>query len=409
VLVDLWRSWRPPASDVALTAGFVVLGQLVTWGQLENPEGFQGPRALNAVLNLLLMVSIAWRRRAPLASVSFAFAVYFLPHAVVPLDVPFLAGAVPLIVLTASAGYYCVPRRAVLAAALAMVAVVIVTLTTPGLRDVESLVVNSVFVLVPWAMARGLRTREDRAAALATALATERAGTEAALRDAAATERAHIARELHDIVAHSVSMMVIQVGAARMRLQNDPATATGPLLEAEEAGRQTLQDLRRLLGVLRTDEPSAADDPADVPPQPPQPGLGQLDALVGPLRATGLEVEVAVHGDPTPLSPALDLTAFRVVQEALTNTLKHSGAKRASVGLTWTPAALLIDVVDDGTARRTLGDRGHGLTGLRERAALFGGSVTAGRPEGGGWQVAVRLPMPTSALPEQGATAVPTP
>jgi signal transduction histidine kinase len=395
---------------VALAAGFVLLGQLVTWGKLENPETFEGSRAPNAVLNLLLMASIAWRRRAPLAAVSWAVAVYFLPHAVVPLDVPFLAGAVPLIVLTASAGYYCGPRRATLAAALAMLALVTLTLTTPVLREVEAFVVNSVFVLVPWAGARGLRAREDRAASLATELATERATQEAALRDAAAAERAHIARELHDIVAHSVSMMVIQIGAARMRLRTGAATATGPLLEAEQAGRQTLQDLRRLLGVLRTDELAGADDdPADAAPQPPQPGLGQLDALVGSLRATGLEVEVAVHGDPTPLPAALDLTAYRIVQEALTNTLKHSGATRVSVGLTWTPSALLVDVRDDGAARGPITDGGHGLAGLRERAALFGGSVTAGRPDGVGWQVAARLPLPTPALPEQRATAVPAP
>ncbi len=395
---------------MALAAGFVLLGQLVTWGQLENPEGFQGSRPVNAVLNLLLMAALAWRRRAPLAAVSWAVAVYFLPHAVVPLDVPFLAGAVPLIVLTASAGYYCGPRRAVLAAALAMTALVTLTLTTPVLREVEAFVVNSVFVLVPWVGARGLRTREDRAAALATELATERATKEAALRDAAAVERAHIARELHDIVAHSVSMMVIQIGAARMRLRTGAATATGPLLDAEEAGRQTLQDLRRLLGVLRTDEPAAADnDAAYHAPPPPQPRLAQLDALVSSLRATGLEVEVAVHGDPAPLPAALDLTTYRVVQEALTNTLKHSGATRVSVGLTWTPAALLVDVRDDGAARRPITDGGHGLAGLRERAALFGGSVTAGRPGGGGWQVSARLPLPTSGLPEQRATAVPAP
>jgi signal transduction histidine kinase len=407
---DLWRTWRPPASDVALAAGFVLLGQLVTWGQLENPETFDGPRAPNAVLNLVLMASLAWRRRAPLAAVSWAVAVHFLPHAVVPLDVTFLAGAVPLIVLTASAGYYCGPRRATLAAALAMLALVTVTLTTPELRSPEGFVVNSVFMLVPWGMARGLRTREDRAAALATALATERATQEAALRAAAAAERAHIARELHDIVAHSVSMMVIQIGGARMRLQTGAATATGPLLEAEEAGRQTLQDLRRLLGVLRTDELVGVEgDPTGAAPAPPQPGLAQLDALVDPLRATGLDVEITVHGDAAPLPAALDLTAYRIVQEALTNTLKHSGAKRATVVLTWTPSALLVDVCDDGAARRPDGDEGHGLAGLRERAALFGGTFTAGRSDGDGWEVAARLPLPSRALPEQRATAVPAP
>lgn len=393
-------------TDVVVAAAFVAVGQAVTWGRMENPAAFVGPRPLNAVLNLLLMAALAWRRRAPLAAVCWAVAVYFLSNAVVPHDITFLAAAIPLMVLTASAGYFCSRRRAVLALVVALLGLVAVTLTAPELRSPASLVVNSAFLLVPWAGARGLREREDRAGALAAALVTERTEREIAQRDAAAAERAHIARELHDIVAHSVSVMVIQIGAARMRLRSDPAGAEGALLNAEDVGRQTLDDMRRLLGVLRTD--ATADPAADQRPQPPQPGLAQLEGMVAPVRATGPVVEVAVHGDAVPLPPALDVTAYRIVQEALTNTLKHSGATLVTVRLAYEPAALVIDVRDNGTPSATAGG-GHGLVGLRERASLFDGRVSAGPADGGGWLVHAELPFAASAPEDLRASALPAP
>lgn len=407
MIASFWAAHRPPRSDVVVAAVFVLLGQLVTWGQLENPESFTGPRLSNAVLNALLMAAIAWRRRAPLGAVSWAAVVYFLPHAVVPHDMTFAVGAVPLIVLVASAGYACPRRRAVVAAGVALVAILVVTATTPELRSPGSFVFNTMFLLVPWLAARGLREREQRAAALADALATERAHQAAALREVATAERAHIARELHDIVAHSVSMMVIQVGAARMHLQSGAAAGTA-LLQAEEVGRQTLDDLRRLLGVLRADEtpprPDLDDErvPRPVSAEPPQPGLAQLEVLLEPVRAAGLRVAVHVVGAPAVLPAVLDLTAYRVVQEALTNALKHARASRAQVRLAYGPSALTVDVVDEGpsgTARTVAaGDgAGHGLLGLRERVAMFGGTLTAGPAAGGGWRVTAELPLPASA------------
>lgn len=393
VLASYWRAYRPPATDVVVAAAFVVVGQVVTWGRFDDPSAFAGPRGANAVLNLLLMAALAWRRRAPLAALCWAVTVYFLPHAVVPLDVPLLAGFVPLIVLTASAGYYCARRRAVMAAAVALVAVVTVTMSTPWLRSPEFFAWNVVYLLVPWLGARGLREREDRAAVLAAALATERVTRDAALREAAAAERVRIARELHDIVAHSVSMMVIQTGAARMQLRGGAAGAEEPLLAAEGVGRQALEDLRRLLGVLRADD--AAGDSRGTGPQPPQPGLSQLGALVAQTRVAGLRIEVEVRGEPVAIPAALDLTAFRIVQEALTNTLKHSGATQATVRLAYAPTALGIEIVDDGKAPQAGNGDGHGLAGISERVSLFGGKATAGPLEGGGWRVHAELALPT--------------
>lgn len=383
------RALRPPATDIAVAAAFAVLGQLVTWKVLQEPQTYMGSRGVNALLNLLFMGALAWRRRAPLAAVTWAVVVYFLPHAVIPLDSPFLTGAVPLIVLTASAGYYCRSRRnAVIALAVSFVGLLVITLTVPWLRTPESFLINTVFLVVPWLGARGLREREKRAARLASSLAVERATKEAAMSAAAAEERARITRELHDIVAHSVSMMVIQIGAARMQIQAGSAAATAPLLQAEKVGRQALDDLRRLLGVLRADEATDAARDTD-----PQPGVSELDSLIDQARATGLQVELEVLGEPVELPAALDLTAYRIVQESLTNTLKHSGAREATVRLGYTASSLIIEVIDDGTGNSSDDVAGHGLVGMAERAFLFRGTFQAGHQEDGGWRVHVEFPL----------------
>jgi signal transduction histidine kinase len=333
VLRSRWRAYRPPTADLLLAAAFILAGQAITWWELETPTGYEGPRGMNAVLNLLFLAAIAWRRRAPLAALCWAVGVFLVPHVVVPHDITFFGGGVPLAFMTASAGYYCARRRALVAAFVALLAVVMISVGTPSMRSIDSYIFNLLLLLGPWAGARGLRVREDRAGALAAELATERAATEAALERGAAAERAHIARELHDIVAHNVSMMVIQVGAARMQLPSDCGPVEAPLLAAEEAGRQTLEDLRRLLGVLRADERAAEDADQPSHPEPPQPGLARLDVLVAPVRSTGLDVAVEIEGDPVVLPSALDLTAYRIVQEALTNTIKHSGATTVTVRL----------------------------------------------------------------------------
>jgi signal transduction histidine kinase len=392
MIATLRRIPSPPATDVAIASVFAVLGQAVAWGVLDAGSSGMGSRPTNAVLNLLLMTTLAWRRRAPLAAVSIAVGVYFLPALVVPHDITFLAAGVPLILLNASAGYYLPRRRALLAAAIAMTGLAAASLVEPELGSWDAVAWNSGFMLVPWFLARGMRHREDRGVTLAGDLATERATRDAARREAAAEERAHIARELHDIVAHSVSMMVIQIGAARMQLRLDASDAEAPLLDAEAAGRQTLDDLRRLLGVLRADGP--LDLHSVTSPPPPQPGLGELDTLLAPVRETGLDVEVEVHGPRVPLPAALDLTAYRIVQEAVTNALKHGGATRVAIRLTYTPTTLHIDLTDDGSASSAGEGTGHGLIGIRERASLFGGTVSAGRGEHGGWRVRTELPLP---------------
>jgi signal transduction histidine kinase len=236
-----------------------------------------------------------------------------------------------------------------------------------------------------WLFAVLLARRGRRAAtAEARAVQLERDNEQRA-QAAAATERGRIARELHDVIAHSVGVMTVQAGAARMQLPDHPDRAVPPLLAVEETGRQALTELRRLLGILRDD---------DAPALAPQPGLNDLSTLVEAMQQAGVEVDVRVEGRPRPLPASLDLTAYRIVQEALTNTLKHAGAARTSVVVHYDPDALRLDITDDGQAPPTTADgSGHGLPGMQERVNLFGGQLTAGPGRDGGYSVSARLPL----------------
>jgi signal transduction histidine kinase len=207
---------------------------------------------------------------------------------------------------------------------------------------------------------------------------------EVAAREAVTAERAAIARELHDVVAHHMSVMVVQAGAARTVVDADPDAAADALRQIEASGRTGLTEMRRLLEVLKAD--GASSDRA------PQPGLAQLDDLLAGMRATGLPVEAVVEGEPRPLPPGIDLSAYRIVQEALTNALRHSGGAAARVLLRYEPEALEVEVVDDGRGPNDDGDGGHGLIGMRERVQLFGGELTTGPAPGGGFAVRARLP-----------------
>jgi len=202
---------------------------------------------------------------------------------------------------------------------------------------------------------------------------------------AAAAERTRIARELHDIVSHSLSVVITLADAAAVVSRADPARGVEAMTEASEVGRRALTDMRAMLGVLRTDEPAAG--------LAPQPGIGDLGALVERIRATGLPVDLTVEGRPFPLGAAAELTAYRIVQEALTNTLRHAAARHASVTIAYDEPQVRIRIVDDGIAKAPAGRRGHGIDGMRERAALHGGTLRAGpTPDSAeGWLVEATL------------------
>ena len=208
---------------------------------------------------------------------------------------------------------------------------------------------------------------------------------ESAARLAVAEERARIARELHDIVAHAVSVMVLQVGAVRHNLPETLEEDTDALKGVEQTGRTALAEMRRLLGAMRDD-----GDDAELAPQP---GLDRLDALLAEVGRAGLPVELHVDGDPFPLPRATDLSVYRIVQEGLTNALKHARASQADVSIRYAPDELRVDVRDDGAGPADSDGLGHGLVGVRERVKIYGGEMTAGPATDGGFVLSIRLPV----------------
>jgi signal transduction histidine kinase len=260
-------------------------------------------------------------------------------------------------------------------------AAVIVSYNDPNHATGDLMLQPALFVIA-WLAGYGLRGRAAQAEAAEQRAARAERDREVAARIAVAEERARIARELHDIVAHAVSVMVLQTGAVRHRL---PASADREaLVEVEKTGRAALTEMRRLLGALREDESLELA---------PQPGLGTLDALVEAFRRSGLPVEVRVDGEQVPLPRALDLSAYRIVQEGLTNALKHARASRAEVVLRYDGDELRIEVRDDGAGGASDDGLGHGLVGIRERVKIYGGSMSAGRVNGGGFVLSTRLPL----------------
>ena len=225
---------------------------------------------------------------------------------------------------------------------------------------------------------------------------------EEATRRALEIERSRIASELHDVVTHNVSVMVVQAGAARRVLDDAPDDAREAMLAVESSGRAAMTELRHLLGLLGP--PGAADGaPTTIAGTAqvlsPQPGLGQLRSLMDPVAAAGLPVELHVSGKQRELPPGLDLAAFRVVQEALTNVIRHAGQARAEIRLDYRPDELVVEIADDGTGGSAGGPGGgagstpgRGLLGLRERVELYGGNLDAGLRPGGGWLVRARIP-----------------
>jgi signal transduction histidine kinase len=212
---------------------------------------------------------------------------------------------------------------------------------------------------------------------------------ELAAREAVTSERTQIARELHDVVAHSMSVMIVQAGAARTVIERDPAAAQQAISRVEETGRAGLAEMRRLIGVLT--------DAAETASTAPMPGLAELDPLLDTVRAAGLPVEVVRTGTPRTLPAGADLAAYRLIQESLTNALKHAGPANARVAMDFAADRLTIEVTDDGRGPATEPGIGHGLIGMRERVGVFGGTLTTGERPGGGFVVRAEIPVEDEA------------
>ena len=333
------------------------------------------------------VVSVAWRREAPAVACALALAGATLVQ-VTGGSQNFLLGALALVLVL---DYYLLGRRSA-EQGWDVAAVLLLVILFGGFVTGEHGFFNVVtpplfFGLIPFAAGRalgrhGVLTRELR-------LLTEQlqGRQHARLRRAAGEERSRVARELHDVVAHNVSVMVIQAVAARSVAARDREVARAALASVETCGRETLIEMRSMIGVLRRGEIDSAGDAA--------PGVSQLGTLVDRARVSGLPVEVKIEGHPRRLAPDVDLAAYRVVQEALTNTIKHAGPARASVRVSYSARALEIDISDTGHRRHSVPAEhgGNGLVGMRERLALYGGELHARARPGGGFQVSARIPL----------------
>lgn len=342
-----------------------------------------------------LTAPLALRRRAPL----LAFAAMALVALVQWLTADLLLADVALLVALYSVAAYERRRWGVVAAVVVMeVGALLLAVDADGDGRLLSFLSVSAFVVAAAVLGVYLRTRREHIDALllrAEQLERER-DQQAQL--AAAAERARIARELHDVVAHNLTVMIALADGARLTAGSDPAAADAAIGSVSATGREALGEMRRLLGVLHDDGAGAAS-------LQPQPGLDQLDALVAQVRGAGLATRLVRSGTPAPLSPGAQLTVYRLVQEALTNTLKHARSpSSAEVRLEWGADALALEVVDDGAgplppagAGTSAGPgtpaaaTGRGLAGMRERAAAYGATIEAGPRPRGGWSVRTRL------------------
>jgi signal transduction histidine kinase len=370
---------------IGLTAAGLIA--VAAWGQprLIGSEAIAGPPWLLAVLPLWLGVALMLRRRAPLVMWLAVWAGIGLVCLLAEQNL--LRGLAWTYVVFSAAyalGAHASLRRAV--AGLVLTAPVVAVLANYGGLELafnrqggNKPAVALVFVQLLAFWLAGVFVHARRRAA---AEAVRSAALQAQAEQAVAAERARIARELHDIVAHHLAVVVLYAAGARAAGRADPET----LAEIEDAGRRALTETRRLFGVLR--------DPGEAAGRAPQPGIGELPALAGTLRTAGLPVALRIDGDHGTLPPAVTVSAYRIVQEALTNVLKHAGPASAQVTIGCAADAVTIEVTDDGpgTASAPVTGGGHGLAGMRERVALFGGEVAAGPRPGGGFAVRARLP-----------------
>ena len=342
-----------------------------------------------------LAVPVMFRRRYPVAAYATAVVAGGIQ---VALGIRPAATDVAILVLLYTLAAYTPRRTSVwgLAVCLAGSAVAIlrwISLTGHGVLGwlIAGATLFAGPALLAWVLGDSMRYRRAYYASLEDRAARLEAERDAQAQIAAVAERARIARELHDVIAHNVSVMVVQADGASYALDADPGRAREALAAISATGRQALAEMRRLLGVLRREEEGGAFERA------PQPGIGELGELLDQARGAGLPVSFTVEGEPHPLPGGIALTAYRIVQESLTNTRKHAGPMAsASVTLRYADTALVLAISDDG--RGDLGGAmpgatGHGLTGMRERVAACGGSVAAGPRPGGGFEVVATLPV----------------
>ncbi|MEU9510034.1 sensor histidine kinase [Micromonospora sp. NPDC048170] len=383
-----WLRGHPLAADVLLAGGLVVAEVVLT---ALTPREYWPGRLLAALgWSVVCAAPVVWRRVAPWAAVGMAVATLAVPLLVGPAPT---AQGLTFMVLTYTMAAAGPPGTAAVAALALWVPVGVTSAAAPPdelLAEVNStyLVLNNLLIgVVSYSVGRAVHARRASTEALRERARAAEENQRSLAERAVADERRRIARELHDVVAHHVSVMGVLATGARRVLPRDPVAADGAIATIEETSRATLRELRRLLDVLRTDAEPAAD-------LAPQPGLAGIEALVEQVREAGLPVTLRVRGTPGALEEGVALTLYRITQEALTNTLKHAGSATVQVLLGFDGGTVDVEITDTGRGPGPDGDRiGHGLVGMRERVALYGGVLRTGARPGGGFRVSARIPV----------------
>jgi signal transduction histidine kinase len=385
----LGRAADPLAQDAALAVAVAVLGGLVL---SIAPEELRGPHwPWQVALDEFAAVAVLLRRRHPWIAVAI-----IATHALLPFlfGVAVATSGLAVIVVTYTVAAYLPLRRSIVATLLmwepALILAVVLRRTFDGavqLAPVYFISFNLLSALVCFLVGRTVATRRAYVAALEDRARTAETSQRVLTDKAVAEERRRIARELHDVVAHHVSVMGVLATGSRRMLSRDPAAADEALATIEETGRTALREMRRLLSVLRTEAEPAGE-------LAPQPGLAGVEGLVEQIREAGLSAVLKVEGVPGSLDSGVSLTAYRIVQEALTNALKHAGAASVEVRLVFGPQELIVEVCDTGRGPQLAGAAiGHGLLGMRERVMLYGGTLRTGPRPGGGYRVYAKIPL----------------
>lgn len=377
-------------TDTALAVGMLILsiGSVRVWQQDPGP----GVRPIDTLGYLLIAAQtlpIIWRRRFPVPVLTFVIVAFMIDRGInYPSSWAFFGIALAIYTI----GAQLPPKRSLLVGAVAIDVVLAWTLVGVFLTDLSLFVLASEIAVLgfPYLIGRESYYRQQQIVELETRALQAEHQREQEAAEQVTRERIRIARELHDVVAHEITVMTIQSAAARKVLSSDPEQALDAMQAAEDAGHRALTEVRRLLGMLRTNGPRSTD---------PQPGLESLDRLVTHMQLAGLPTELSVTGTVRSLPLGIDINAYRIIQESLTNTLKHGGpGAHARIAIEYDHDVLAIEVSDDGRGAaaqaKANGHTGQGLAGMHERAILLDGAVHAGPRPGGGYRVSARIPIP---------------
>lgn len=358
--------------DPILAVGLVMLTLAQVWSlDVSTSDKFVITAAALAVL-----VPLAGRVRVPLTLLAVLVAVGFLGQLLSKRVLNVEAFGLIVLLSVYNGGAHTSGRRAWVAAATTALFGLVALVTDPSGVYLGGIIFFSLLFGAPWLAGYVVQRRRLGEARMRD----ERDAAEAAIVE----ERARIARELHDVIAHAISVIVLQARGGRLLLDAEPHETRGALETIERTGQQALVEMRRLVALLRDSDEALA--------LAPQPSLSQLQLLIEQVRAAGLPVELSIEGDPLELPPGVDLSAYRIVQESLTNALKHAGPARARVSVHYNPGVLDVEVADDGAGVADGCGCGHGLAGMRERVSVYGGELDAGPQADGGYAVRVRLP-----------------